>query len=117
MTKAMLPFRASRDTISRHPQIVLHYDAPLPSGQTQPSRLVVGPPLDDTSAPYYRDPLGLNILKLMMQFWDLEARMESLEKERDNAVASSKTLQRDYDECQRQIERLKGQLKKTKTEA
>lgn len=110
MSKTMLPIRAEVESLRGFPQIVLHFEAPVRNGLPQPMRHIVGPPLEDNTKPYYRDPLGVAILRIMGLFFETEAKAEALQKECERLTAENKGLAKSTQEAEQQINRLKGQL-------
>lgn len=113
-TKTLLPFRAERRLFrEKYPEIVLHYRAVAPGGVMQDMKLHVGPPEDEPGA-YYRDPLGVNILRLMKLYYDLEAQLEGLVKERDQAREELQGLRAAMHDMQSRVNRAEGQMRARK---
>ena len=91
-TKALLPFR-----VLDAPFLVLEYEADA-FGQPVPCTV--------------RDTLAEAILKLMKLYWDLEASVDGLCKERDEALAAVSKVEGELKAEQRIAEGLRNQARK-----
>jgi hypothetical protein len=111
LVKTLLPIRAERSVLRGHPQIVLHYEGRGPGGARQQYQHWVGPPLDDNSMAYHRDPFGVAVLQVMQLFWELETSIEKMVRERDEASQRAAALLSENADLTRRCHGLEAKLK------
>lgn len=93
LPRHQLPIRAVRNTFNGFPSVTLIYTAPTADGQESEYQRVVGPPLDDPTPGVYRDPLGVAVLRLMQEFFKMEAERDGLLQQRDEAILRERELE------------------------
>ena len=98
-SRVILPFRATR---SNRDGLCLTCDALLRDGQKSPHEIRIGDPEAEVTAMY--NPVGKAVWKLMTMFWDLEATIDPITKERDELRDNHKA----------EIDKLNSQLKAEK---
>lgn len=99
-SKTMLPFRALRNGLN---QVYIECDAVLDNGQRIPFRLQT----DDTKY----NPVGHEVLSLMRLYWDLEASVDSISKEKQDLLAQVHTLTGQLEDAKKRLQGYEAQAR------
>ncbi len=105
--RSQLPFRQLNDMGC----LVLECDVVYEDGQRAPYRLMDRLPLGDAENPKNAlyTPIGHAICCLMRMYWDLEASVDAVKRERDDAVSRAAQAEGDLKECRQQVQGMKAQ--------